>query len=201
MRYHRINPRRSPMAHPTMNYDCIVLYIITCVVTLHSYIVEHKPRIVHRITAHTAGPWPCAQGYVRSMVLKQRCGQTSEINQLPRTDLILSTPAGGGTVPGPAPVKTSRHASKSRCTALTGAAIGWGAPAPRRGRRCRRRPCAPASLSSGRPPLDSTRIKALAWAWVWASRAWRELWTSAAKSAAVLALIELGKLRSSRRIL
>jgi len=85
--------------------------------------------------------------------------------------LILSTPAGGGTAPGPAPVKTSRHASKSRCTAVAGAAIGWGAPAPRRGRRCRcrRRPCAPASLgahllssSSGTPPLDSTRIKALA---------------------------------------
>lgn len=90
-------------------------------------------------------------------------------NQLPRADLTLSIPAGGGTAPGLAPLKTSRHASKSRCTAAAaaGAAIVvWGAPAPRRGRLCRRRRIAPPPVdadvllpsSSGTPQLASTCI-------------------------------------------
>lgn len=83
---------------------------------------------------------------------------------LPRTDLILSTPAGEGTAPAEAP-KTSRHASKSPCTAGGGAGC---AAAPANGiaglrcwrrRRCRRAPAGSLAPdpSSGRPPA-STRI-------------------------------------------
>jgi hypothetical protein len=85
------------------------------------------------------------------------CKRKKERLELPRIDLILSTPAGGGTVPGME--KTSRHASKSRCTAA-GSDLAGDDPAPRRGRRrlCRRRALSlpvPARIKAGRPsPLE-----------------------------------------------
>jgi hypothetical protein len=58
-------------------------------------------------------------------------------------------------------VKTSRHASKSRCTTVASAAIVQGAIARARWRRLLAPTSCLSSSGSGRPPLDSTRIKAL----------------------------------------
>jgi hypothetical protein len=112
------------------------------------------------------------------------CKKKTERLELPRIDLILSTPAGGGTVPGME--KTSRHASKSPCTAA-GSDLAGGDPAPRRGRRrlCRRRalspsprrpsPPVPARINAGLPlswSLELSGIEGPAGFWTTTATKW-----------------------------